>query len=106
MRKYKPSKKNITISRSELMARHMGTNLATNITETLKDYKIRSVAGWTDSMVASHWLKDQRKLQSLWRKESKNISSREFIEWQYAPTEQNTSDIGARGIFVFKLTDL
>lgn len=43
----------------------MGTNLATNITETLKDYKIRSEAGWTDSMVASHWLKDQRKLQSL-----------------------------------------
>ena len=112
----RPSKKNITIFRFELMTRHMVTNLAENITEALKDYNIRSAAGWTDSTVASRWLKDQRKLQSLRRKESiivmnlmKSwiyVSSYEFIEWQYAPTKQNQSDIGARGIRICKLTNL
>lgn len=60
----------------------------------------------TDSTVASQWLKDQKKLQSLRRKESKNVSSHEFIEWQYALPKQNPSDTAARGTLVCKLTNL
>ena len=53
------SKKDITISRLELIATDIAANLATNIKAALKYLNIRLVTGWTDSTVVLHWLRDQ-----------------------------------------------
>ena len=53
------SKKDITISRLELIATGIAANLATNIKAALKYLNIRLVTGWTDSTVVLHWLRDQ-----------------------------------------------
>ena len=48
------SKKDITISRLELVATHMAANLTPNIKVTLKDLNIRSMIRSTDSTVVLH----------------------------------------------------
>ena len=53
------SKKNLTITRLELVSAHMISNLIENAKSALKRYNIRSVTGWTDSTVVLHWLKRQ-----------------------------------------------
>ena len=52
----------MTISRLELIAAHMATNLAANIREALPSQNIRSVTCWTDSTVVLQWLNDRRRL--------------------------------------------
>ena len=58
------SKRDMTISRLELIAAHVATNLAANIKEALPSQNIRSVTCWTDSTVVLHWLKDKWDFQN------------------------------------------
>ena len=83
------SKKDITIPRLEFMATHMAVNLATNIKAALKDLNIRSVLGWTDSIVVLHWLRDQGSYKVFVENRVKKILSQEFIDWKNIPTKQS-----------------
>ena len=84
----------------------MAANLATNIKAALKDLNIRSITGWTDSIVVLHWLRDQESYRIFVENKIKKILSHEFIEWKYVPTKQNPADIGSRGSPISKLGDL
>ena len=89
------SKKDVTIPRLELIATHMAAKLATNTKEALKHFNIRSVTGWTDSIVVLYWLRDQGNYKVFVENRVKKILSHDFIEWKYVPTKQNPADIGS-----------
>ena len=53
------SKRDLTIPRLELVSNHMTCNLISNMKSALKNQNVRSVTGWTDSVVVLYWLKGQ-----------------------------------------------
>ena len=53
------SKRDLTIPRLELVSTHMACNLISNEKPALKNQKVRSVTGWTDSNVVLRWLNEQ-----------------------------------------------
>ena len=54
--KSKLSKKQLTISILGLLPAQMVANLANNIQNSLPNYNIREVYGWSDTAVVLHWL--------------------------------------------------
>ena len=96
----------MTIHRLELIAAHMATNLAANITEALPSQNIGSVTCWTDSTVVLQWLKDKGRYKVFVANRVSKILERESIAWNYVPTKQNPADIGSRGSRVRKLPEL
>ena len=54
--KSKLSKKQLTISILGLLVTQMAANLANNIQNSLPNYNIREVYGWSDTAVVLHWL--------------------------------------------------
>ena len=104
--KSRPSKKDMTIPRLELIAALMATNLAANFKEALPSHNIRSVTCWTDSNVILQCLKDKGRYKVFIANWVSKILEREFIAWKYVPTNQNLADIGSRGSPVRRLPEL
>lgn len=50
------SKRNTSIARLELISGNTAANLAKNLCQALKEWPIRSVTIWMDSMVALYWI--------------------------------------------------
>ena len=59
------AKKGLTVPRLELVSAHMAANLATNATDALKGYPVKSVNGWTDSTMALYWIRREEITNSL-----------------------------------------
>ena len=53
------AKKGLTMPRLELISAHMAANLVDNVRSALEGYIVRSVYGWTDSIVVLHWIAGQ-----------------------------------------------
>ena len=53
------SKRDLTITRLELVSAHVACNLTLNVKSALKHQNVRSVTGWTDSTVVLYWLNGQ-----------------------------------------------
>ena len=89
-----------------LLATHMTANVATNLKAALKDFNIRSVAGWTDSIVGLHWLRDQGNYIVFVENRVKKFLTHELIEWKYVPMKHNPADIENQGSPIIKLSSL
>ena len=63
----------------------MTANVATNLKAALKDFNIRSVTGWTDSIVGIHWLRVQGNYIVFVENRIKKILTHELIEWKHVP---------------------
>ena len=74
------SKKDVTISRLELIAIHMAVNLTTSFKAALKNLNIKSVTGWTDNTVVLHWLRYQGSYKVFVENRVKKILRHEFLE--------------------------
>ena len=81
------SNKQLRIPSLELVAAQMVANLANNIRNSLQNYNIREVYGWSDSTVVLHFVHSRVKY----------INSKTPITWRYADTIQNPADIKTEG---------
>ena len=89
----------------------MATNVATNITNVLRGYNIRSVTEWTDCTVFLFWLEDQESYKVFVENKVNKGLSREFNKRNIVPTKQTPTEIGSwdreiRPSSIIKLTDL
>ena len=99
------AKKNLTIPRLELVVAHMAENLVDNVKNAIQGYPVRSVRGWSDSMVTLYWIKGLGAYKPFVANRVKKINAREYIEWKHVGTVQNPADIGRRGCAADKLTE-
>ena len=102
------SKKKLTISRLELVSSHMASNLIENVKAALKHCNIRSVTGWTDSIVILHWLNRQGLYKQFLanRVRVSQVLEKDHIKWYYVPTKQNPADKGSRDSLLTKIQDI
>ena len=95
------SKRNTSVPRLELVSRHMGANLARNLTRALKRLPIRLVVIWMDSLVSLYWIlnpgKPWKTFVSNRVKKIAEITLEVKIQWKFCPSGSNLADIGSRG---------
>ena len=75
------AKKGLTIPRLELVAAHMATNLVDNVRNALEGCAVRSVYGWTDSMVALHWISGKGNYKQFVSNRVAQINAKGYIQW-------------------------
>ena len=77
----------------------MVANWLYNVCESLASYPITTIHGWLDSMVALHWIRSNH---NEWKQFVSNritkIRKKDYIEWSYCPTTDNSADNGSRGM--------
>ena len=98
-------KKNVTISRLELVSGHMVANMFGNVRNVLKRYPVTSYHGWLDSTVALYWIKDTREYKQFVANRVRKIREKNNIGWRYVLTDQSPSDQSSRGVNADKLKD-
>ena len=87
-----------------MVAAHMASKLMENARRALRNYHITRCFGWTDTTVALHWIRDEkRNTNSLSANRFAKIQEKKYISWQYVPTIENCADVGSRGYFGDKL---
>ena len=91
------AKKNSSISRLELVAAHMRSNLVSNVERSIDMVKVSSVHCWSDSTVALYWLNGQGEYRQFVSNRVAKIKERDHIQWHHVPTEDNPADLGSRG---------
>ena len=87
----------LTIPRPELVAAHMAANLVDNVRNALEGCAVRSVYGWTDSMVALHWIAGKGNYKQLVSNRVAQINAKDYIQWSHVNSGQNPADVGSRG---------
>ena len=75
------SKKNLSIPRLELVAKHMAANLCKNIKESLEEQRIKKFYGWTDSSVALHSTRGRGTYRQFVSSTVNKIHEKDFINW-------------------------
>ena len=75
----------------------MAANLVNNVRNALEGYAVRSVYGWTDSVVALHWISGQGNYKQFVSNRVAQINAKDFINWRHVRTDQNPVDVGSRG---------
>ena len=69
----------------------------------LKNQNVRSLGGWTDSIIVLYWLNGQGSYNQFVQNRVNNILERDHISWQYVPTRDNPADLGSRGSLLTKI---
>ena len=75
----------------------MAANLATNATDALKGYPVRSVNGWTDEKGNYKQIAHNRVMK---------IQAKSNIQWRHVSIDENPADIWTRGCAASKLSEL
>ena len=88
------AKKNLTMSRLELVAGHMAVNLVTNVQAALSVLP-HTAHCWRDSTVALYLIKGHYR-QFVANRVHK-IQQHDQVKWHHVPTEDNPADLGSRG---------
>ena len=89
--------KGLTIPRLELVLIHMAANLVDNVRNALEGCAVRSVHGWTDSMVALYWMAGKGNYKQFVASRVKQIKAKTYIRWGHVSSGQNPADLGSRG---------
>ena len=85
------------IPRLELVAAHMAANLVDNVRNALESCAVRSVYGWTDSMVALHWIAGKGNYKQFASNRVAQINAKDYIKGSLVNSRQNPADVGSRG---------
>ena len=91
------AKKELTITRLELVAGHMAANLVNNVKDALKGFPVESVHCWLDSTVALHWIKGGGDYKQFVSNRVRKIKEKEYIQWRHVGSKENPADLGSRG---------
>ena len=100
------AEKNLTMLRLELVSAHIAANLATNATDALKGYPVRSVNSWTDSTVALHWIRGKGNYKQFVHNRVMKIQAKSNMQWRHVSKDENPADIGTRGCGASKQSEL
>ena len=76
------AKKGLTIPRLLVVA-HMAANLVDNVRNALEGCAVRSVYGWTDSIVALHWIAGKGNYKQLVSNRVAQINAKDYIQWSH-----------------------
>ena len=91
------AKKNLTISRLELVAGHMAVNLGTNMEAAIEAHNVTKVHCWLNFTVALYWINGQGEYRQFVAKRVRKIQEHKRVTWHHVPTDQNPTDIGSCG---------
>ena len=91
------AKKGLTIPRLELVSIHVAANLINNVRNALEGCAVKSVYGWTDSMVALYWMAGKGNYKQFVANKVKQIKAKNYIQWGHVSSGQNPVDLGSRG---------
>ena len=91
------AKKGLTIPRLELVSIHVAANLINNVRNALEGCGVRSVYGWTDSVVALYWMAGKGNYKQFVANRVKPIKAKNYIQWGHVSRGQNPADLGSRG---------
>ena len=91
------AKKGLTIPRLELVSINVAANLVNSVRNALEGCAVRSVYGWTDSMVALYWMAGKGNYKQFVANKVKQIKAKIYIRWGHVSSGQNTADLGSRG---------
>ena len=72
----------------------MAANLVDNVRNMLEGCAVRSVYGWTDSMVALYWMADKGSYKHFVANRVKLIKAKNYIQWGDVSLGQNPADLG------------
>ena len=75
----------------------MVSNVIKIVKATLKSCTKRSITRLTDSIIDFHLLNRQGFYKQFVANRGTKILEKDYIKWCYAPTKQNSADIGSRG---------
>jgi len=75
----------------------MAANLVDNMINALEGCAVRSVYGWTDSMVALYWIAGKGNYKPFVANSVKQIKAKNYIQWGHVSSSQNRADLGSRG---------
>ena len=100
------SRRILTVSRLELVAAHMATNLMGNTQSALKKYPVDCCYAWTDSTVVLCWLKTKHGYKEFATNRVLKINEKNYIEWRNVPTHQNPTHIESNGCKGNKIQEL
>ena len=91
------AKKGLTIPRLEPVSLHIAANLVNNVRNALEGCAVRSVYGWTDSVVALYWMAGKGNYKQFVANRVKPIKAKNYIQWGHVSRGQNPADLGSRG---------
>ncbi len=91
------AKKELTISRLELVSGQMAASLLDNMKRVLKRYPVQDCYCWLDSGVALHWINGDGRYKQFVRNRVRQIREKSYIKWRHVGTKENPADIGSRG---------
>ncbi|XP_068716792.1 uncharacterized protein [Montipora capricornis] len=91
------AKKDLTISRLELVSADMAANLVINVRNALKDLPEPTVYGWLVSTVALHWILGNGQYHQFVANRARKIREHPDIRRRYVPTFDNPADQASRG---------
>ena len=77
----------------------MAANVVGNVImkNALEGCAVRSVYGWTDSMVALYWMAGKGSYKQFVANRVKLIKAKNYIQWGHVSSGQNPADLGSRG---------
>ena len=75
----------------------MATNLVDNVRNALEGCAMKSVYGWTDSMVPLYWITGKGKYRQFVANRVKQIKAKDYIQWGHVSSGENPADLGSRG---------
>ena len=82
----------------------MGANLVQTVKSALTSQNVRSVTGWTGSIVVLYWLKKRGNFKEFVGNGVNKIREKEFISRYYVPTKENSADVGSRGSLIANIS--
>ena len=90
------AKQDLTIPRLELVSAQMATNLVSNVKKTIDDIPVISVFGCLDTVALQCMLRGAGEYKQFVANRVKKIHEHPEIPWRYAPTDDNSADLGNR----------
>lgn len=95
--KVRLAKQGLTITRLELVSRHMGTNLITNTRDTMEGFRVRELYCCLDSTVALHWISGAGDYKQFIANRVSKTQQHSDVKWRHVTTQENPADLGRRG---------
>ena len=79
------------------MSIHKAANLVDNVRNALEGCAVRSVYGWTDSMVALYWMAGEGNYKQFVANRVSQVKAKNHIQWGHVSSGQNPADLEGRG---------
>ena len=95
------AKRNLTITRLELIAGNMAVNFVTNVEVTLNNHQVEMHC-WLYSTVALYWIKGKGNYRQFVANRAQKIQQHNQATWHRVPTSENPADLGSKGGDVVK----